>query len=105
MPASTRSLCRRCHLEHDLRAARRAAAGSRGSGVNGIYIGPNPVTDTVVETSGPLDLFSDPAITENGSVIFWGALAASGGIFSGPADALFGSTVAGVNMRARRTAP
>jgi hypothetical protein len=77
--------------------------------VNGIYTGPNPVTDTVVDTSGPFDLLDDPAITENGTVIFWGALAASGGIFSGPDpiadkvigsfDPLFGSQVANVTMR------
>lgn len=80
-----------------------------GSAVSGIYTGPNPATDTVVDTSGPFDLLSDPVITENGSVLFSGALAASGGIFSGPDpvadkvigsfDPLFGSQVANVTMR------
>lgn len=80
-----------------------------GSGVTGIYTGPNPLTDTVVDTTGPFELLDDPAITENGTVLFWGALAASGGIFSGPDpvadqvigsfDPLFGSQVANVNMR------
>lgn len=80
---------------------------------SGIFTGPNPATDTVVDTSGPFVLLGDPAITENGSVLFWGALAASagggGGIFSGPDpvadkvirtfDPLFGSQVGNVNMR------
>jgi len=80
---------------------------------SGIFTGPNPATDTVVDTSGPFDLLGDPAITGDGTVIFWGALAASagggGGIFSGPDpvadkvirtfDPLFGSQVSGVNMR------
>jgi hypothetical protein len=78
--------------------------------VEGIFTGPDPATDTVVDTSGPFELLEEFAITENGAVIFWGALADRGGIYAGPDpdadrvigsfDPLFGSTVANVNMRA-----
>lgn len=84
-------------------------AGLDASSESGIFTGPNPATDTVVDTSGPFVLLDDPVITENGSVLFLGALATSGGIFSGPDpvtdrvigsfDPLFGSQVGNVNIR------
>lgn len=79
------------------------------NGASGIFVGPDPATDTVVDTTGPFDLLDEPAITENGSVYFWGATATGGGIYGGPdpvadevigsLDPLFGSQVANVNMR------
>jgi hypothetical protein len=71
-----------------------------------VFVGDDPATDTIADTSGPYSSFSQPSIDNTGKVTFYAERdGANAGIFTGPdpvtdrviggGDPLFGSTDAG----------
>lgn len=74
-----------------------------------MFVGDDPATDTIADTSGPYSSFSQPSIDNTGKVTFYAERdGASSGIFTGPdpvadrviggGDPLFGSTVDSVSF-------